>query len=441
MSPSTATAVFGSIILALFLFDRDRKSRVSLALWIPVAWLSISASRMVSQWLGVAPADSPEQYLEGSPLDAQIFAGLLVAGLVVLFARGARARTFLSKNKPVLVFLLYCAASILWSDFPFVAFKRWTKAVGDLIMILVVLTDPDPIAALKRLLARCGFVLIPLSLLLIRYYPELGRAYNPWDGTPYNIGVATGKNGLGYVCLLFGLGSLWRILLLFRGAQSPRKSGTLIAHGVVLLMALWLFWMADSATSLVCFLVGGGLIAVTTSSGLVRKPAAVNLLVGALLFVAVYGLFLNPGGGLVEAIGRDATLTGRTELWSYLVPMIVNPLFGTGFESFWLGERLEKLYRLYWFHPTQSHNGYFEVFLNLGWTGLFLLGLVMVWGYRDIVGGLRRDPQTNGLRLAYFVVAAIYNLTEHAFRELHPVWIAFLLAVTAVPEAPHRTDR
>ena len=121
--------------------------------------------------------------------------------------------------------------------------------------------------------------------------------------------------------------------------------------------------------------------------------------------------------------------------------MIVNPLFGTGFESFWLGERLEKLYRLYWFHPTQSHNGYFEVFLNLGWTGLFLLGLVMVWGYRDIVGGLRRDPQTNGLRLAYFVVAAIYNLTEHAFRELHPVWIAFLLAVTAVPEAPHRTDR
>src|SRR5881296_3180280 len=32
MSPSTATAVFGSIILALFLFDRDRKSRVSLAL-------------------------------------------------------------------------------------------------------------------------------------------------------------------------------------------------------------------------------------------------------------------------------------------------------------------------------------------------------------------------------------------------------------------------
>ena len=440
MSPSTATAVFGSIILALFLFDRDRKSRVSLALWIPVAWLSISASRMVSQWLGVAPADSPEQYLEGSPLDAQIFAGLLVAGLVVLFARGARARTFLSKNKPVLVFLLYCAASILWSDFPFVAFKRWTKAVGDLIMILVVLTDPDPIAALKRLLARCGFVLIPLSLLLIRYYPELGRAYNPWDGTPYNIGVATGKNGLGYVCLLFGLGSLWRILLLFRGAQSPRKSGTLIAHGVVLLMALWLFWMADSVTSLACFLLGSGLIAVKNLPWLARKPTAVQLFVAGVLFLSLVGLFLDVGTDLVEAMGRDATLSGRTILWEELLRTNTDPWFGTGFESFWLGERAKWFWTKYWWHPNQAHNGYLEVFLSLGWVGVALLGLVMVWGFRNVVGAVRQDSGTGRLRLAYFAVAVIYNLTEAAFKGMHLVWIMFLLATTIVPEPPRWED-
>src|SRR5436309_11331288 len=243
MSPSTATAVFGSIILALFLFDRDRKSRVSLALWFPVAWLSIGASRMVSQWLGVAPADSAEQYLAGRPLDAQIFAGLLVAGLVVLFARGARARTFLSKNKPVLVFLLYCAASILWSDFPFVAFKRWTKAVGDLVMVLVVLTDPEPTAALKRFIARLGFLLIPLSILLIGYYPGVGWSYIPSTGAPYYMGVATGKNGLGIVCLVFGLGSLWRFLEALHSEEHPRRTGPLIAHGAVLTMALWLLYM------------------------------------------------------------------------------------------------------------------------------------------------------------------------------------------------------
>ncbi len=172
MSPEIATVVYGFVIVALFLLDRDRKSRVSSALWIPVAWVSIGASRMVSQWFGVAPAmESPDQYLEGSPLDRLILTGLLAAGLMVLVARGQRAGMFLRANGPILLFFLYGAVSVLWSDYPDVAFKRWTKAVGDIVMVLVVLTDPDPSAAVKRLLARTGFLLIPLSVLFVKYYP------------------------------------------------------------------------------------------------------------------------------------------------------------------------------------------------------------------------------------------------------------------------------
>jgi len=441
MSPSIATVVYGVVILALLLLDRDRKSRVSPALWIPVAWLSISASRMVSQWLGVGPAmESPNQLLEGSPLDALIFSGLLAAGLMVLLARRRHAGTFLRGNGPLVVFLLYCAVSVLWSDYPSVAFKRWTKTLGDVVMVLVVLTDPDPSAAVKRLLARSGFLLIPLSILLIKYYPDLGRTYSPWTGTPYNIGVATGKNGLGFVCLIFGLGSLWRVLEALHNAERPRVAGPLIAHGALLAMAGWLFYMADSATSLACFLVGGGLIVVTSRPGLVRNPTTVHFLVGAVLFLALYGLLLNPGAGLVQAMGRDATLTGRTALWNQLLRIPVDPLFGSGYESFWLGDRVEKFWKIFWWHPNQSHNGYLEVYLNLGLTGLALLGLVMAWGYRNIVRAFRRDPEAARLRLAYFVVAAVYNLTEAAFRELHPVWIVFLLAVIVVPEALSRED-
>ena len=65
--------------------------------------------------------------------------------------------------------------SLLWSDFPDVAFKRWTKALGDLVMVLVVLSDREPISAVKRLFSRTEFLLIPLSVLLIKYYPTLGR--------------------------------------------------------------------------------------------------------------------------------------------------------------------------------------------------------------------------------------------------------------------------
>src|SRR3989475_12375949 len=242
-----ATIIFALGILGLFLLDRDRKSRVSPALWIPVVWLLINASRSVSQWLGgVVYMASPDALEEGSPFDAFIFAGLLAAGLVVLLERRESAGTLLRANWPLLVFFSYCAISVLWSDYPFVAFKRWTKAVGDLVMVLVVLTDPEPTAALKRFIARLGFLLIPLSILLIGYYPGVGWSYIPSTGAPYYMGVATGKNGLGIVCLVFGLGSLWRFLEALHSEERPRRAGPLIAHGAILAMALWLLYMADS---------------------------------------------------------------------------------------------------------------------------------------------------------------------------------------------------
>jgi len=440
MPPSIATVACGFFILTLFLLERDRKSRVSSALWIPVVWLSLGASRSVSQWLGgVVSVTSADQYVEGSPLDASVFAGLLAAGLVVLLARRRSARTFWRANGPLLVFFFYCAVSVLWSDYPFVAFKRWTKSVGDLVMVLVVLTDPEPTSAVKRLLARSGFVLIPLSILLIKYYPSLGRAYSPWTGEAYNVGVATQKNGLGIVCLVFGLGSLWYLLEAFRGGERGRPARPLIAHGAILAMSLWLFWMAQSATSFGCFLIGGSLMVVTSLRTVGRNPAVVRLLVGAVLFVVLYGLILRPEAGLTEAVGRDSTLTGRTEMWDQLLQLKVAPWFGAGYESFWLGPRTNDISRHYQY-VNQAHNGYLEVFLDLGWVGLALLGLVMVRAFRNVVRALCRDPESGSLKLAFFVVALLYNLTEHAFRELHPVWIVFLLAITVVPE-PGPKDR
>src|SRR5213594_1540941 len=445
MPQEIATIIFALGILGLFLLDWYKKSRVSPALWIAVAWLSISASRTVSQWVGgVEFMASPDVLVEGSPLDALIFAGLLAAGLVVLLTRGERAGTFLQANGPLLVFFSYCAISVLWSDYPFVAFKRWTKAVGDLVIVLVVLTDPEPTAALKRLIARSGFLLIPLSILLIGYYPDVGWAHDPWTGgmfypaTP--IGVTTGKNSLGYVCLIFGLGSWWCFLEELRGGKHIRATGPLIAHGAILAMAVWLFYMADSATSLASFLVGGALIALTSQRGSALKPAAVYAFTAGIVALLSLGLFVDSEEALIETMGRDVTLTGRTQLWADLLRMAADSWFGTGFESFWLGDRVKSLWSQYLWRPTQAHNGYLEVFLNLGWVGVALLGFVIAWGYRNAVGALHRDPELGGLRLAFFVVALLYNVTDAAFRMMHPVWIAFLLAVMVIPGPEHREN-
>ena len=431
MPPVLASVLYAVGILALFRLDRDTESQTSRALWIPVAWLWLGASRNLGQWLGVAPLmQSPDQYLDGSPLDALIFIGLEAAALLVLLARHQRSGAFLRANGPLILFFVYCAVSVAWSDYPVVAFKRWIKAAGNPLMVLVVLTDPDPRAAVKRLLTRTSFLLIPLSVLFIKYYPELARGFDQWTGRAYNAGVGMDKNGLGVICLIAGLTSLWR-LLAARG-ESPRAPGPLAAHGAILAMTLWLFSMADSATSFGCFLVGGSLIALTSWRGPLR-PATMHVVTVGMVAVCVFGLFINTNVGIIQAMGRDTTLTARTQLWEDVLRVPVDPLLGTGFESFWLGERAETFWTKYWWKPNQAHNGYLEVFLNSGWVGLALLGFVFVWGYRNIVGTLSYDRELGSLRLAFFVAAVLYNLTEAAFKVIHPVWIVFLLAVTVVP--------
>ena len=74
-----------------------------------------------------------------------------------------------------------------------------------------------------------------------------------------------------------------------------------------------------------------------------------------------------------ESLGRGSDLTGRKALWTALLGLHTNPIFGTGFESFWLGERPERLEGLFYFIPNEAHNGYLETYLTLGLIGVFLL--------------------------------------------------------------------
>lgn len=435
MTLQIATAAFAFGILALFVLDRDSKRQTSPALWIPIAWLAIGGSRVVSVWLDpTAQVSVADAYLEGNPLDRNVQAALLSLGVIVLSWRGRKVWQVLGANGALLLFFLYCGVSTLWSDYPDTAFRRWIKALGDLVMALVVVTDRDPSAA-RKLPARVGFLLIPLSIFLMKYYPELARRFNDLTGEPEYTGVATSKNGLGMVCMIFGLGSVWRFLEAYRNEERTRRAGKLLAHGAVVAMAIWLFLWAHSMTALICFVIGVGLLVATAFSAVARRPLAVHLLVGVILLGSFSVVVLGAGGGLLETLGRDPTLTGRTAIWSRVLAMVENPWFGTGFESFWLGERLQRMLTVYR-GINQAHNGYIEVFLNLGWTGVILLVAVLVTGYRNVVATLRRDPDMGRLGLAYFVVGIVANFAEASFKMMSPVWVFFLLAIMVVPKAP-----
>lgn len=162
----------------------------------------------------------------------------------------------------------------------------------------------------------------------------------------------------------------------------------------------------------------------------------IHLLVLAMVLASFSTLFLNIGGGALEAMGRDSSLTGRTDVWKVVLNEAGNPVVGTGFESFWLGPRLQRIWTIRdgWYQGVnEAHDGYLEVYLNLGWIGVILLATILVAGYRSVIARFRRDPDTGRLGLAYFVVIVIYNFTEAGFRMLSVTWLAFLLAAVVTP--------
>ncbi len=432
MNPSIASLICACGIAGLFYLDRDRSVRTSKALWLPVIYLWIVGSRGVSAWLGVTPTEGNVQ-LDGSPVDAAFFAILLAAGVGVLIRRSSRTRTLLIANWPILIYFFYCLISVTWSYYPDVSFKRWIKASDDVAMVLVILTDGQPVAAFRRLISRVGFLLFPASVLLIKYYDNLGRAYDPSGGMS-NTGVTTNKNALGLIVLVISLGVLWNVRALLMHKDEVRRGRRLVAQCILLAFALALLAMADSATSIACFFLGGGLMLATGLRAIRIRPARVHALCLAIILAGGVAMLFGGEGDVAGALGRKSNLSGRTEIWAAVIPAVSNPVVGDGYEGFWIGPDVKKVWRSLsgWWHPealNEAHNGYIEVYLNLGWIGVCLIALILVSGYWRAVAAFRLNPSIGGLMLAYIIVSAVYSITEAGFRSPDPMWIFLLLAI------------
>jgi exopolysaccharide production protein ExoQ len=434
MNPSVASLVYALGVAGLFFLNRDYSVRTSKALWLPVVYLWILGSRPVSFWLGATTPDVNNMQLDGSPLDGAFFGILLIAALCVLVYRRRRVLSFLNSSGPILAYFIFCLLSVIWSDFPDVAFKRWIKAIGDLLMILIVLTDKRPVAALSRLFSRTAFILVPFSLLFIKYYPYLGRTYDPWTGRQAFTGLATDKNMLGVITYVVLLGAVWRVLTLYRSDEiQPHRGRILFAQGTLLVLGVYLLITSNSVTSIVGLALGTGLLLATSTRFVRRHAAAVHALVLLLVLAACSTVLLGGGARTARQLGRDATFSGRTDIWAALIPMAPNPLVGAGFESFWISRSVrQKLAKSVGGQDlNEAHNGYIEVYLELGWVGVGLLVFLLIDGYRRSVAAFRRDPAWGGLLIAFVVSAMAYNLTEAGFRMLDPIWIFLLLAIVA----------
>ena len=361
-------ALFLTIAFVIFLFRRDarEKPNVTGAIWLPLLWLLIIETRSLCMWLDTFGVPVGHGSLEeGNPLDALVFLLLILAGVVVLARRRVRLDQVVRNNGWVVAYLAYGFIAISWSDYPLVSFKHWIKVVGHPIMVLILLTEPDPAEAVIRLFKRSAYLFVPFSILVIKYYEAIGLSYDPWTGAQAKNGIAQDKNMLGCACMILGCFFIWNLLKTLPLEKSKARRSELFLTLGFLYMLGWLFWQAHSATSFIAFVLGALLLMFTKLPFVNKRAIGVYLVVGVVIVVLAQ-LAFDVFGKITALSGHAETLTGRGNLWQELLKFDSNPVIGTGFESFWLGERLQKLWAEHWWHPNEAHNGYLETYLNLG---------------------------------------------------------------------------
>lgn len=432
--PQVASVLCVLLITYLFFVDLKRPDSRSLALWVPTIWMFLAGSRFVSAWLNLSPDfETASDYSEGSPIDRAVFFGLILAGMLILATRKIDWQQALTLNIWIILYVLYCLSSVLWTNDPTVLLKRWVKDLGNPIMALVILTDRRPYEAFGVVVRRLAFVLLPLSVLFIKYYPELGRWYRH-DGAETFTGVATQKNQLGMSCLLVGIYMAWDTLQKRRDTYPGFMRQNKLAALVLIGMLAWLLYKSNSQTALVCLVLAISIFLLGSPRFMSRNPALIlGTLASAVLMIWIINLMFPLKELVLSILGRRPDLTDRADIWVTLLTLAENPLTGVGFMSFWTGARLEQAWHLLDLRINQAHNGYLEQYLNLGYVGVFFIAAIMLTGLIRVYRHLHIDPSAGMLRLCIIAVAAVYNYTEAAFYGLNNMWILLLLACIELP--------
>jgi exopolysaccharide production protein ExoQ len=429
---SVALLLCTAFVLVLLRLERKVSRGVSLALWIPTVWMMIIASRPLSIWFGVKGDNA-----SGSALDRWVLTGLSIAAVVVLAQRRFDLAGALRRHGWLLALLAYMFASTLWADSTLISIRRWVREWIVVLMAMVIMSEANPRKALASLLRRSAYVLLPFSLVLIRYYPALGRQYGRWSGTEMWTGVTGQKNELGRLCMVSIFFLLWALYQRWR--EGPRVSGRYPGWGDVSIIVIGVYLLngADSSTSLATLVMG-----IATFLGL-RGFRKLKLMVpqagllALVIFLIGFGAstpFLGGSNvaGFSSSLGRDSTLTGRTEVWAAVLPaMKRQPLLGYGFGSFWTDARRQQ-YDI----PT-AHNGYLDILLELGGMGLAFFTFWLLSCARQLHRGLAKNYEWAGLAICFLIMGVVYNCTESALNSLTDYMTAVVVLASLV--VPYKT--
>ena len=191
-------------------------------------------------------------------------------------------------------------------------------------------------------------------------------------------------------------------------------------------MTAYLLLKAHSATSWV-----GSFLSLLTMVLLglraVNKKMIGAYVVAGIVLLIIAQLTFDIYGHIVDVSGHEETIQGRGRLWEICLQMDTNPIFGAGYESFWLGDRLQKIWEEVHWHPGQAHNGYLELYLNLGVVGLLIFFGVIIATFWRIRLDLIRNFEWGRLRMSLLPTILAHNWTEAGFRGLSLTFFVFFI--------------
>jgi O-antigen ligase len=398
-------------------------------LWIPALWMMRCASRGVDSWFSSTAGSAR--------LDPIVVAIMLILGIIIVLGRPVRWGPIIFHNSGIFLFYLLLTVSVTWAEELESPIIKTFRPLTDFFMALVVVTSPRPKEAIIAVFRRASILLIPMSIVLIKYYPYLGRMQSKHWGADNWIGVTTHKNPLGQLVLMSVIAFVWTFGEALRNGHPAKRQYVPLLYFA---MAGYLFYAGGDAdsrstTSMLCTIAG---IAVyfllgrmeLKIGGFVRKMVVLGIILGG-LFVATSALDISLKALVAQSQGKGSDLAGRDLIWSETIRLgMENPVLGSGYGGFWVDKLFDRLDPGIDNHPLQAHNGYIETFANLGFVGVGLMCLFLLQTLISSVKHIQRDFDYGRLRFVILVIALLMNYTEATIPiALHVWWFGFLVAV------------
>lgn len=342
-----------------------------------------------------------------------------LAGLAMLAMRPMQIINAVLRSPLVWVLMGVVFLSIAWSINPGLTSRRAIAILFTTLGGLVIAARYDW-PELLEVLATAFAVLATLSFLAAVLVPSFGVMHLEFPGAWR--GLWSDKNALGNF-MAEGF-----IVLTAAAILNPHQRKRWAAFAC---LALFLVLMSTSKTSLVSLILGGGTIFWV---GLVKRGPAMAV---AATFLAALGVMVIAGVAafaphmIFDALGKDSTLTGRTEIWQALIRQVEKrPWTGYGYAVVWQDDSgwgpRAWIYKEAGFTPQHAHNAWLETWLGLGyiglavWIALFVqTWLQALWAAYFRPGGWFAAP--------WLVVYSISTLTESVAFIYHDfVWVTFV---------------